>query len=132
MESTIIRYEYRPRITFEKCGLDVERNFLQAPTCECGCGTKTNLVLNTDDDVLDFCGCMCTDNECCQCAVFAITKENKLLGAVKCGEDNIQLIQSTTNTFDLKDIGFMAEQLELHCYGLLNWKKDNLWEIVEK
>ena len=109
MESTIIRYEYRPRITFEKCGLDVERNFLQAPTCECGCGTKANLVLNTDDDVLDFCGCMCADNECCQCAVFAITKENKLLGAVKCGEDNIQLIQSTTNTFDLKDIGLMAE-----------------------
>lgn len=132
MKSTIIRYEYRPRITFEKCGLDVEHNFLQTPTCECGCGGKANLVLNTDDDVLDFCGCMCADNECCQCAVFSITKENKLLGAVKCDEDHIQLIQSTTNTFDLKDIGFMAEQLGLHCYGLLNWKKNNLWEIVEK
>jgi hypothetical protein len=79
MKSAIIRYEYRPRITFEKRGLDVERNFLQAPTCECGCGGKANLVLNTDDDVLDFCGCMCADNECCQCAVFCNHKREQVI-----------------------------------------------------
>ena len=55
-KSRIITFNRKPNITFEKCGLNIEKNFLQAPICECGCGGKASIVLNSQSDVSQFCG----------------------------------------------------------------------------
>ena len=130
-ESKIITFNRKPKITFEKCGLNIEKNFMQAPICECGCGGKASIVLESQSDVGQFCGQMCDANDCCQCAVFAITKENKMVGAIKIGEE-IQIIGTSTPLSNYDEIGKIAGELELHCYGLICWSEDNLYEVIEK
>lgn len=118
-------------ITFETCGLNKENNFLEAPICLCGCGGKTNIVLETDDDVLDFCGAMCDENDCYHCAVFAINNENKLLAAICEGYD-IHLVESEDVIEDYKDIGKMFDELGLHCFGLIVSNGDGSYKVVEE
>ena len=38
-------------ITFEKCGLDIEKNFISAPPCPCGCGGPSRLIAKGKDDI---------------------------------------------------------------------------------
>lgn len=130
-ESRVITFNRMPNITFEKCGLDIEKNFMQAPVCECGCGGKASIVLNDQSDVSQFCGQMCAENDCNQCAVFVINKDNSLIGAIKLGND-IQIIGSTGSLDDYETLGEIADEFELHCYGLICWIKDNLYYVVEK
>lgn len=54
-KSRIITFNRKPSITFEKCGLDIEKNFMQAHICECGCGGKASIVFNSQSDVSQFC-----------------------------------------------------------------------------
>lgn len=128
-KSRIITFNRKPNITFEKCGLNIEKNFLQAPICECGCGGKTRIILETQYDIGQFCGQMCDENDCYQCAVFAITKENEMIVAVKIGED-IQILRCPLCNY--REIGKLANELELHCYGLICWYEDNLYDVIER
>lgn len=130
-ESKLIAFNRKPDITFGKCGLDIERNFIQAPLCECGCGGKASIALNSQSDVSRFCGQMCAENDCNQCAVFAINKDNSFIGAIKFGDD-IQIIGSTGFLDDYETLGEIADEFELHCYGLICWIDDNLYDVVEK
>lgn len=130
-ESRVITFNRKPNITLEKCGLDIEKNFIQAPVCKCGCGGKGSIVLNSQSEVSQFCGQMCAENDCNQCAVFAINKDNSLIGAIKLGDD-IQIIGSTGSLDDYGILGDIAKEFELHCYGLICWIKDNLYDVVEK
>ena len=41
-------------ITFEKCGLDIEKNFISAPPCPCGCGGPSRLIAKGKDDILRY------------------------------------------------------------------------------
>ena len=104
---------------------------MQAPICECGCGGKASIVLNSQSDVSQFCGQMCAENDCNQCAVFAINKDNSLIGAIKLGDD-IRIIGSTGSLDDYGTLGEIADEFELHCYGLICWIKDNLYDVVER
>lgn len=130
-ESRVITFNRMPNITFEKCGLDIKKNFMQAPVCECGCRGKASIILNSQRDVSQFCGQMCTENDCNQCAVFAINKDNSLIGAIKLGDD-IRIIGSAGSLDDYRTLGEFADEFELHCYGLICWIKDNLYDAIEK
>lgn len=118
-------------ITFADCGLDPKSNFLQSPKCECGCEGSTDILLDTVDDILDFCAVMVSENDCNYCVVFALDKENKLLGVVKY-EDELIPIGSKKPIDDLKEIGRMFYEMELHCYGLIVWDGDGKYRIVEE
>lgn len=118
-------------ITFNTCGLDIGRNFMQAPICDCGCNGKLNVILEDDEDVVSFCGEMCYENDCDQCAVFAITDRNVLIAAIKYG-DEIRIVRSDGVLNNYKVIGELADELELHCYGLIKWKHGYSYEIVEE
>lgn len=128
-ESRVITFNRKLNITFEKCGLDIEKNFIQAPIC--GGGGKASIVLNSQSDVSQFCVQMCAENDCNQCAVFAINKDNSLIGAIKLGDD-IQIIGSTGSLDDYETLGEIANEFELHCYGLICWIKDNLYDVIER
>ena len=119
-------------ITLKDCGLDPESNFMQAPECECGCGEKCSICLKNDDETLSFCKTMVYENdECNKCAVFAITKENMLLGAIK-QEDDIYCFKSKDPIKYMSEIGEIFDGLELHCYGLIVWNGEGLYRIVEE
>lgn len=118
-------------LTFDLCDLNIDRNFLQAPDCECGCGGKMNVVLRDQDEIVTFCGQMCYDNDCEQCAVFAVTDENKLIAAIKLGGE-IEAIQSRVPLKDYKEIGKLAVGFDLHCYGLIVQSSHDSYRIVEK
>lgn len=119
-------------ITLKDCGLDPEWNFMQAPECECGCGEKCSICLKNDDETLSFCKTMVYENnECNKCAVFAITRENVLLGAIK-QDDDIYCFASKDPIEYMSDIGEIFNELGLHCYGLIVWNSEGLYRIVEE
>ena len=73
-------------MTFADCGLDIEKNFLSAPLCDCGCGGRLRPILRTKEDIIDICGELVSDNDCMQCGVFAITRWNTIIGAINMDE----------------------------------------------
>ena len=133
--------KYRPyvftwnldNITFNTCGLDVEKNFLQAPLCECGCGNYLDICAY-DDEIADICGNFAEINDCEHCGVFAITSKNDCVFALKMfdeeNEEIVITIYRKDGITDYRNIGYIADELELHCYGLLVCKKPGLYRIV--
>lgn len=121
-------------ITFDMCGLDAEKNMLSAPLCDCGCGGKMNICLETSDDVDDFCAAMVSEADCKNCACFAISCDNEIYCAIRQGDD---IYQASTDTLDYIEhlkykIGKMVNELDLHCYGLIAEKEPGVWKIVEE
>lgn len=60
--------KFRPE-WFGAYGLDKNKNFLQAPLCECGCGEKMSLVLETNKDLFQFMNVMLIENDCNHCGI---------------------------------------------------------------
>lgn len=120
-------------ITFDMCELDKEKNFLQAPICECGCGGYMDICAY-DDEISDICEQIVEANDCNHCGIFAITSRNNCIFALKMYDDEVDEV--VINAFqkyaidDYGDIGKIANELELHCYGLLVCKKPGLYRIV--
>lgn len=120
-------------ITFDMCELDKEKNFLQAPICECGCGGYMDICAY-DDEIADICEQLVEVNDCNHCGVFAITSRNNCVFVLKMYDDETDEV--VINAFqkyaisDYGDIGKIANELELHCYGLLVCKKPGLYRIV--
>ena len=113
-------------------GLDKNKNFLQAPLCECGCGEKMSLVLETNKDLFQFMNVMLIEKDCNHCGIFAYAFDGSMYTALK--------IENETDDpvlfFQIKesDLGFFREwddELELHCYGLIVETKHDEWKIIE-
>ena len=115
-------------LTFHSCGLNSESNILEAPTCPCGCGEKANLILKNDKEVADFIGSMLSELECEHCAIFAIKQNGDLIFGQKTDEDIICYALKDSNA--KVEIADMQEQLNFHCYGLLQQVDDDLYAII--
>lgn len=134
MSNRLIKFSWNlDNITFRMCGLDKEKNFLVSPQCECGCGGKTYLLINSKEDASNLAWQLVENNDCNCCAVFIIMEDNSMVFAYKHGEniDDISVYE-TNKIEDYSDIGKMANELELHCYGLIVHVKENQYSIVEK
>lgn len=134
MSNKLIKFAWNfGNITFHMCGLDKEKNFLESPKCECGCGEKTYLILNSKEEATDLAWQLLVDNDCNCCAVFVILEDNSMMFAYRHGEniDNISVYE-TNKIEDYSDIGKIADELELHCYGLIAHVKENQYSIIEK
>lgn len=112
-------------------GLDPEYNMLCAPVCECGCGEKMNVLLESDDDIYDFCYNMVDIQECNYCVVFAINEKNKMVAAVKI-DGEIECVGSDGVIEDYADIGLMFDDLDLHQYGIIVNVGDGEYKILEE
>ena len=115
-------------ITFHSCGLDPECNFLQAPICECGCGEYANLVLENEQEVVDFIGSMLYEHDCEHCAIFAIKLNGDMLFGQKTDEDILCYKLKDANAKNV--IADMYKTFEFHCYGLLQQVDDDLYAII--
>lgn len=123
--------KFRPE-WFGAYGLDKNKNFLQAPLCECGCGEKMSLVLEDIKDLFQFMSMTLMENDCNYCGIFAYAFDGSMYTALK--------IENETDDpvlfFQIKesDLGFFREwddELELHCYGLIIETRKGLWKIIE-
>ena len=74
--------KFRPE-WFGAYGLDKDKNFLQAPLCECGCGEKANLVLEDIKELFQFMNMMLMENDCNHCAIFAYAFDGCMYAALK-------------------------------------------------
>ena len=123
--------KFRPE-WFSAYGLDKDKNFLQAPLCECGCGEKMNLVLESNKDLFQFMNAMLIENDCNHCAIFAYAFDGSMYTALKVEnetDDPVLFFQIQES-----DLGFFREwddELGLHCYGLIIETRNRLWKIIE-
>ena len=123
--------KFRPE-WFGAYGLDKNKNFLQAPLCECGCGEKMSLVLETNKDLFQFMNVMLIENDCNHCGIFAYAFDGSMYVALKVENET----DDPVLFFQIKesDLGFFREwddELELHCYGLIIETRKGLWKIIE-
>lgn len=133
MTGTVKRLD---NLKFKDFGLNAERNFLEAPKCDCGCGGDMCICLKLDEEIQDFIADMVSENECEQCGVFVVKANNTMLfGFSQEGEDDIQIY---TAQFEFKgkerkyDISGLVGELDLHMYGVLVESKPNLFKIIMK
>ena len=130
MNQNIERIKFRLE-WFGAYGLDKNKNFLQAPLCECGCGEKTSLVLETKEDLFQFINVMLMENDCNHCAIFAHAFDGSMYATLKVENesgDPVLLFK-----VEESDLGFFKEwdnELDLHCYGLIIETKNGLWKII--
>ena len=123
--------KFRPE-WFGAYGLDKNKNFLQAPLCECGCGEKMSLVLETNKDLFQFMYAMLMESDCNHCGIFAYAFDGSMYTALKIEnktDDSVLFFQIKES-----DLGFFREwddELELHCYGLIIETQRGLWKIIE-
>lgn len=123
--------KFRPE-WFGAYGLDKNKNFLQAPLCECGCGEKANLVLENIKELFQFMNAMLMENDCNHCAIFAYAFDGSMYAALKVEnetDDPVLFFQIQES-----DLGFFREwddELGLHCYGLIIETRNGLWKIIE-
>ena len=123
--------KFRPE-WFSAYGLDKNKNFLQSPLCECGCGEKMSLVLETNKDLFQFMYAMLMENDCNHCGIFAYAFDGSMYAALKVENET----DDPVLFFQIKesDLGFFREwddELELHCYGLIIETRKGLWKIIE-
>ena len=97
-------------ITFEICGLDIKKNFLQNPICQECYSDTTYLLLDNIDDVVALAEDFVYENYCNNCGVFIIMPDNTLIFSLKLGftEDDIATYQ-TDYLADYMNIGAIAE-----------------------
>jgi len=126
--------------TFEDFGLDVDKNFLVAPLCECGCGSKGNLILKTDQAVRDFCATMLYDMECNHCAIGVIPIKTMPYIAIKhINEEDEPTVSifAYGNLSDKTDDDYsifsdFEKECNFHHIGLIMEIDHNLWKIIEE
>ena len=123
--------KFRPE-WFGAYGLDKNKNFLQAPLCECGCGEKMSLVLEDIKELFQFMNMMLIENDCNHCGIFVYAFDGSMYAALKVENET----DDPVLFFQIKesDLGFFREwddELELHCYGLIIETRKGLWKIIE-
>lgn len=115
-------------LTFHSCGLNPENNILEAQLCPCGCGHYGNLILQNDKEVADFIGSMLAETDCHHCAIFAVKQNGDLIFGQKTDEDII--CYAAKDGKAIETIIDLNEQINFHCYGLLQQVDDDLYAII--
>lgn len=115
------------RVTFADCGLDIENNILQAPTCDCGCGNYMNIILEDKQDVANFIGTMLEETECNWSALFVLLQDNSLMFGFKIDEDEIKIMELKSkdeNEMNVDIVRDLHSFYDFHCYGLIEQERD--------
>ena len=117
---------------FEAYRLDKNKNFLQAPVCECGCGEKCHVLLNTRQDLFGFMFNVLMENDCNHCAMFAYAYDEKMYTAIKVENDSDEpVLFYGIEEPDMKFFKNWDDELGLYCYGLVIESKPGEWKIIE-
>lgn len=117
------------KTTFAYYGLDKDKNFLQAPICECGCGNYMDIILNDDDDVGEFMHVMLDEYECNYCAIFAVKRDDMALMGVKT-DGGICMYKCKIDGQKKNLFSKIQEVGKFHCYGLLEQVDEKSYRII--
>lgn len=131
-----IVYKFRNK-SFAAYGLDEEKNCLQAPVCECGCGGTCYTIMNDVEDLFGFIAGVLDANDCNHCAIFAHAYDDSMYVGIKYLEENDDGEEEVMIRFlknNETDMGFFEEvddAFEFHCYGLIIETRKGKWEVIE-
>lgn len=132
MKSNVIKMIWNlENLTLDDFGLYAEDNMLSAPICPCGCGEKSVILLDDEDDVIGFCYAMVENADCEHCVTFAITDQNYMIAAVRY-EDDINIIRSKKPLDNYSAVGVMFGDLGFHMFGLIVSVGNGQYKIVEE
>lgn len=124
--------KFRPE-WFAAYGLDKEKNFLQSPVCECGCGGKMSVLLLKDtQDLFGFMFNMLMENDCFHCGLFAHAFNGNMYVALKVENESDEPVLFFG--IEQTDMNFFKEwddEVNLHCYGLIIETNKGKWKIIE-
>lgn len=143
MSTKLMKYKFRNE-SFSGYGLNKYRNFLSAPECECGCGEKGNILLDSNEDLFGFMGTMLMEYDCNCCAIFAHAYDGSMYAAIKFVvddfDDEIEDIEDDEDmpihmlASEEEDVEFFQQldaEIGFCCYGLLIEVKNGEWKIIE-
>lgn len=122
--------KFRPE-WFAAYGLTKEKNFLQAPICECGCGGKCNLLLDDKEALFGAATELLLSYDCNCCAIFAHAFDENMYGIIKAGKYVETPIVISAKEPNMKFFQTFDNVIHLHCYGLLIETKRGEWKIIE-
>lgn len=114
--------------TFAYYGLDKHLNFLQAPICECGCGQYMNVILK-DGDVYGIMHELLEEHDCDYCAIFTVKRDDTAITGVKI-DGNIIVYDCKIDGQKKELFKAFQEDMEFHCYGLLEQVDEELYRII--
>ena len=136
-KSPVKDFKYQYKVDeFAMRSLNKFRNFMSAPDCECGCGGKMMPILNTPDDLYEFCGAALHQHGCYDSAIFLVHKDGTqeiVLADSEYDEEKDEMEIIGIRVFQDQDINAFAHAdagLRLCCYGLMI-EHDGSWEICE-
>ena len=115
------------KVNFRDCGLDIERNILQAVMCPCGCGNYMDVCLRTEEELYDFIANMLSMEECEHCAIFVLHADNKTVTVGDSDGERITFISfrdDKTGAWNADLVKDWQKKFNFHCYGLLEEKAD--------
>lgn len=116
--------------TFDSYGLNNLRSFISSPDCDCGCGGKMKVMLDTHDDMFEFCAELLVDHGCPESAIFAYAYDDKMYAIVFDGESEaVDVIEAKEPNMDF--FKMIDAELRLCCYGLIIETSPGEWDILE-
>ena len=117
--------------TFKSYGLDKNKNFIQAPMCECRCGSKCNIILENKEEILGFMFEILMNNDCEHCGIFAHGINCEYIALKVENETDEPIMFLGTEGTDKNVFSEIDKEFQLHCYGLIVETKIGEWEVIE-
>lgn len=125
------------KLTLKDLGAENCINLLQPVRCECGCGGYGQIILETEQDVVDLAGTFLGDEDCEHAYIFALTNGG-ICGAFTDEEGVHAFSMASLNGDDLKMdfdeqiefVKYMIREIEPHCIGVMQHTEDNRYRIV--
>lgn len=115
-------------ITTKDLGITSKLNILKPVKCECGCGGYMNLMLETEQDVIDFLGTVIVEDDCDRILGVAIRKDEYIV-MEQISETEVQPYFLKKN-LPLNAIGEMFKTLDFHCYAIIEEVEDGAYRFV--
>lgn len=118
---------FQRKVNFSDCGLDIDRNILQAPLCPCGCGNYMNICIEDKDALYDLISDLLSMQECNHCAIFVLHNDGKTVTVGDSDGERITFISFRDKNMDALNIDLVRDwqnEFEFHCYGLLEQCED--------
>lgn len=125
------------KLTLKDLNAENCHNLLQPIKCECGCGHYSELVLKTNQDIIDLAGSLLKDEDCEHAYIFALTEDN-VCGAFT-DENGIRAFTTVDSNGDECVMDFdeqidliknMIASIEPHCIGVLQHTANDCYRIV--
>ena len=126
------------KLKFKNLGLDIKKNFLNPPKCECGCGEYGLLRCDNSNKLQDnICHMVCESGKY-PCGVVVLRKDNTILigfsdkeqPALLCGYRSYAFKNAPKEQQYLSVGELVTKTYELKHYGVMIELEDNFYQTI--